>query len=444
VKLTKVFFYLFLASIPFGTRALIHQFTTGFHEYEAVFIYLSDIFLILFLAAFLYELRGVFWQKPKFLIIFLLLSAVSIFFAVSKGLAFYTLIRLIVLAYAAFATAKIIRTGVIKIEGIFAVLAGSAVFQSLLGVAQFVKQRSLDLVFLGEPLLSTEGAGIAKIVVEGARVLRAYGTFPHPNILAAFLLLGLCSLYYLWLKSSNNEFVANKRIFVNSHFIRYSLISISIFITLLGLMLTFSRTAWLIAVLATLAIVILSRSGKLAILSLAAISIISVILSPYVLSRAKVSAQEPSVNYRLIYNQVGLDLIKNNLFGVGIGNQVLHSVKNEIYQKFGLDQVWQWQPVHNIYLLIAAEVGIVGGAALFIFLLGLLIPNLKFLISKQISNFQLLISTIMLLALLLFGLVDHFLWTLWPGQLMLWLVIGLLLGLTLENKPATLKIGSNS
>ena len=41
----------------------------------------------------------------------------------------------------------------------------------------------------------------------------------------------------------------------------------------------------------------------------------------------------------------------------------------------------------------------------------------------------LLIAGLMILSLLGFGLFDHFLWTLQPGRLMLWLILGIILGI---------------
>ena len=40
----------------------------------------------------------------------------------------------------------------------------------------------------------------------------------------------------------------------------------------------------------------------------------------------------------------------------------------------------------------------------------------------------------MMLALLFFGIADHFLWTLEPGRLMFWLVTGIIMGAPLEEK----------
>lgn len=407
----KLFFYSLLISLPLGTRFLVYQFTTGFHEYESVFIYASDILLILFLILnFKFLILNKFSISNLSIIVFLATAFLSIFFAFSAGLAIYNFVRLALLILFALATAKIIRGGVVKIEHILAIIAGSAVFQSILGIFQFIKQSSLGLGILGEPFLNTETSGIAKIVVDGAKLLRSYGTFPHPNVLAAFLILGLCSLFYFWIKSTNNESITNKRIYK-------FLLPIATFIVLLGLLFAFSRTAWILVVLASIVVVIYSQNWRLGILIASIAGIFLIMFNSYIFPRAQVSASEPAVSYRLAYNQLGFDLIKNNLLGVGIGNQVLHSVKNSIYQNFGMDQVWQWQPIHNIYLLIASEIGILGLLAFLIFLSRIIIHNSLFII-----------PTIMLISLLLFGFVDHFPWTLQPGRLMLWLIIGILMG----------------
>ncbi len=493
-------FYLFLISLPFGTRFLVYQFTTGFHEYESIFVYASDILLVLFLV-FAFGRRGTFEKTvsqaeragyptvltrqhsgvseaesersehagvghsvfsrkfpegTKSHFIFLFFAAISILLAFSKGLAIYNFVRLLLLVCMAFAVGKIIKERVVKLENIFAIIAGSAVFQSLIGVFQFIKQSSLGLGFLGESALGPDIGGAAKIVVEGGKILRAYGTFPHPNVLAAFLILGLMSLYYFWMKSTNNESVTNKRIYK-------FLLPIAIFIISLGLLFAFSRAGWLIAGFATLASITTALFNKdyfrqavrLAILMIAIIGILVLGFQSYIFPRAQISLSEPSVSYRLEYNKLALELIQKNPLGVGIGNQVLYSVKNVIYQKFGMDQVWQWQPVHNIYLLVASEIGIFGLISLLVFIASLFLnPKHEARNPKQyqnsndqnskrlgfriwnlfrISNFEFRISTIMLAALLLFGLVDHFLWTLQPGRLMLWLIIGLIWGLTSSN-----------
>ena len=137
--------------------------------------------------------------------------------------------------------------------------------------------------------------------------------------------------------------------------------------------------------------------------------------------RAQLSSSEPAVVYRLAYNELGVEIIKSKPFGVGIGNQVIYAVKNDLYRNLEMTERWQWQPVHNIYILMAAEIGVFG-------LLAFLLFAGRLLIATFTSGGALLVPALMLSALLLLGFSDHFLWTLWPGRLMLWLAIGLALG----------------
>ena len=444
----------------------MRQFTTGFDEYEAIFIYLSDVLMLGFLAGFFREFKATPYglisagggqaRLPalggnggitKSLAVFLALAGFSVLTAFSKPVAIYNFIRLILLAVTALAVAKMLRLGLVKFENILAVLAGSAVVQSLIGIGQFVQQAGLGLGRLGEPLIGPNIGGAAKIIAEGGKVLRAYGTLPHPNVLAAFLIIGLLAMYHFWLRRPSEwKFFSGFRTLASD-----ALLGTGIFVIVLGLTFAFSRAAWVVATAASLTIIsysLLSRINwiqavRLSILLFAIVVILFTGFKDFILPRAQVSPSEPAVTQRLSYNQLALNIIQNNFLGVGIGNQVLYSVKNEVYKRAGMNQVWQWQPIHNLYLLIASEVGVAGLLAWLVFLCGILISNFKFLISKkvlnsnsqlEISNSLLVIPTIMLLALLLLGLFDHFLWTLQPGRLILWLTIGLVMGLTKANE----------
>ncbi len=438
-KKTKYFFYAFLISIPFGARVLLHQFTNGFDEYETIFIYLSDVLLLLFLIfgvqhSNILKNVGMLWRKNKWLSAFLAMAGVSVLLALSHWIAVYNFLRLILLAAMAFAVAKLLRTGAVKLDGMLAVLAGSAAVQSLVGIGQFIKQGSLGLARLGEPVIGPNVGGAAKIIAEGGKVLRAYGTLPHPNVLAAFLVIGLLAMYYFWLRrpSEWKVFSGWQTLASDTFF------GVGIFIIVLGLTFAFSRAAWIVADLATLAILFhafISRKNwvqavRLTILLLAIAIILFSGFKNFILPRAQISPSEPAVTQRIGYNDIALNLIKNNFLGVGIGNQVLYSVKNEIYKQAGMDQVWQWQPIHNIYLLMGAEIGILGLAAFLIFITSILVSSIKY----QVLSENILAMT-MLCSLLALGLFDHFLWTLQPGRLMLWLTIGLVMGLNTARSP---------
>jgi O-antigen ligase len=82
---------------------------------------------------------------------------------------------------------------------------------------------------------------------------------------------------------------------------------------------------------------------------------------------------------------------------------------------------WERQPVHNLYLLIASEIGVIGALAFCIFLFALIARLIK---NKSIEAG---LALALLVGLLFFGLFDHFLWDIQAGKLMLWLVIALAL-----------------
>jgi len=151
------------------------------------------------------------------------------------------------------------------------------------------------------------------------------------------------------------------------------------------------------------------------------------LLSPVISVRAHFEASEPSVSYRMIYAKAGLSIVNQEPLGVGPGSQVLYSVRSGLYQEMGLARAWEWEPIHNIYLLASAEVGVAGGLSFLAFLI-ILLWQLFF---RRLPLIKLFVLG-SLVALLAFGLFDHFLWTIQAGKLMLWTIIGLTLALLLN------------
>lgn len=154
-KLTRFSFFIFLISIPFGTRKFIYGFTPSFNEYGSIFLYASDILLVLFLILFfIIRPPAVFrgealgsgkqsWQL--FLTLFLIISALSIFLASYQILAFYNFLHLGLSVLMALTVAHLLRRGILKFKSIMVVIAASAVFQSLVALFQFKFQSSIGL-----------------------------------------------------------------------------------------------------------------------------------------------------------------------------------------------------------------------------------------------------------------------------------------------------------
>ncbi|MBU2068267.1 O-antigen ligase family protein [Patescibacteria group bacterium] len=412
ILLEKIFFYLLVFCLPFQTRKIIYQWGDGFNEWASVYLYLTDILLILVFLLWIWRIR-----KERFLILrraqdiiksssfwlgaFLIVSLFSLIEARNLPLGFYAWFKLLELA-GLFFYLKYNFKDLFDFDSLARVFVASGLFQALIALGQFAQQRSLGLRWLTESPLGVEIDGVAKIVVGNLTLLRPYGSLPHPNVLATFLLISILFIYYLWLKREHSFFV-NLLLITN-----YLLLVIALFFT-------FSRVIIFVFLLSSLVYLILNRKlGKkvlgIFLLLIILCSMFFILAWPEISNRFSLSLEDQTISLRSFYNQVSFSLINESPWqGVGLGNFVW-----EMKEIFPLLNDWIHQPVHNIYLLISSEVGLIGLIIFLMFLYRLLF---------QRSNRMLFI---LFLCLLLIGLFDHFFWTLQQGQLMFWLILGLL------------------
>ncbi|PIR96688.1 MAG: hypothetical protein COT91_05515 [Candidatus Doudnabacteria bacterium CG10_big_fil_rev_8_21_14_0_10_41_10] len=165
------------------------------------------------------------------------------------------------------------------------------------------------------------------------------------------------------------------------------------------------------------------KEGRGLIITLVASGIIlSALFYPHFLERGGVvshgTTNERSISERILYQKISVEMIKQNpLTGVGYKNFVM-VMDDYSPQKL---QSNQHQPVHNIYLLIAAETGL---PALIIFLI-FIITILK---QAWWNRKDPLIITLLsiFIGFLFIGLFDHYLLTIQQGRLMFFLTAGLL------------------
>ena len=421
LKLEKFIFYLFIFCFAFQTRKIIYQFGgEGFNEWTSIYVYLTDILLLSVFLLFIWRKRKQrFLKEPLKLIqvkspgfwlgTFLIFSLISLVQARNIELGFYHWIKLLEMI-GLFFYLKYNFKELFNFKKLAYVFIASGLCQSFIAISQYVQQKSLGLKFLAESPLNPEIAGVAKIVVEGTKMIRAYGTFPHPNVLAVFMFVCLFFTFYLFLNKKNS-------------FKNYVFLSITLFLFFFTLFLTYSRLVIFIFLLSSVIYFILSfKKHKKQVLSLFLLIIICLLIMTYfawpeVLSRFNISAGEQSISLRLFYSQTSFLIIQEYpLLGIGVGNFVW-----EIRQMLDLLSSWMHQPVHNIYLLIASETGLIG---LFIFLMFLYQLLRQF--SKKLKDKKSYLLLLVVCAFLIFGLFDHFFWTLQQGQLMFWIALGLI------------------
>ncbi|MFC1686978.1 O-antigen ligase family protein [Patescibacteria group bacterium] len=303
----------------------------------------------------------------------------------------------------------------------------SGVIQSVFAISQFITQKVFASTLLGTAEHLPEVIGNS-VIEAGGRFLRAYGTFQHPNLLAGFLVL--CFIFVIgW------YFISKKRI--DSIF---SLSAISIISV--GLFFTFSRSAWgvmgaSIFFLVFLALMTRGLVNRRKIISaLIVIILISTIfsamnfsiISTRLASNARLEVQ--SATERITGYEDSWTLLKDSwLHGVGIGAYT-SSVREDVDTS---REVWQLQPVHNIYLLIATELSIFGFIFFALFLIELIRKGVQKLSMLQSISFEWVVYLTAGLAVLLLGLFDHYFWSLHPGSLLMWLIFGLAIAAFFRN-----------
>ncbi|MGC9602970.1 MAG: O-antigen ligase family protein [Minisyncoccia bacterium] len=433
---------LFLFALPLGTKKFLFTFPTPFSnfytsEYNSAFLFGTDILIIalLFLAGrgFFVRLRIWFRQYKLpaiFLLLFLAISLLSVLSAGYGSFVVYSFIHMTLTVLAGLLVAFSLSEYTVSFRSALAAVSISAAFESIVGFLQFVLGKSVGLWFLGETVFDSGTPGIAKITVNGEQLVRAYGTMPHANILAGFLVLGLLALFYLFLREEKPIFK--------------SLEVAGIFVVLAGLFLTFSRSGWITAAIATVLLILWElfadkerrkRVVRLFLVIFVSCLLLLVFLGWAIFPRAALSSGEGPVADRWTYNKIGTELILSHPLGVGIGNELFYAYRNGFFEKYGVNSLGQWQPIHNLYLMVGTETGILGIVSFLVFIVLLVLSGFKEKMFRIISS-ELRVSLVMLIALLLFGLFDHFLWDLQLGRLMFWVTIGILFGMIQTKNPA--------
>lgn len=376
-----------------------------FAEPLAISFYFADVFFfLLFLSALINFPR----LKPEQ---FLLWLAIFTYFLAQalrnadSSLGIYNFLRLIQFFVLFYFSANLFSNKTIRIYGAI-ILVAIGLFQTTLGAYQVTTGHSLGVRYLGEQTVSRTMAGVAKVNLDdGVKLLRAYGTMPHPNILGGFLVLTLGANLVL-LKT----FPHKRRIII-----------LSGAILIFGILLTFSRSAYL----ATFLLAILWLRNNLFSQNMRVLKTILPIFLGIILifglfaplgsalwHRIFPTNADMFISDRIILATNGAKIISNNLlFGVGLGNYINSLVK--LAPVGSSLKNWQYDYPHNVFAELQTELGIYG---LMVFFYALL----KILNNTKKNKKSILIPLIIIAPLLL---LDHYLWTNQSGRVMLVLYI---------------------
>ena len=393
-------------------------------DFTDFLVFASDIFLIATLALWFFSL-GVsprqFEVGPSFLSIpivgILVTSLFSSLSSVDSALSLYHLIRLLLLAGLYLYVINEIKS----LSQVVFPVALQILIQSIVGVAQYLGQRSLGLISLGELDLDPAWSGVSVVWAEGVRSLRAYGLSDHPNILGGCLAFGLLLLVGWHIKARTKW---------------YPLVSSVFALGVVALFLTYSRAAWL-ALLIGMGLFAegLRRTRDQALLYkwLGLMGAGLIIVLPFVWQNAsflgvrldvgdsftRITLEQRSIIERKELNAAANEIfVANALSGVGLGAFPI-ALSDE-----KPDVPYDYQPPHFALLEVAAETGIFG--ALFYFL-AMVAPWLAVWLNRDRLDLtpSFLGTSAVLAAITIVGFFDYYTWLLAPGRIWQWLIWGL-------------------
>lgn len=367
-------------------------------DYLSPAIYLADILFFLLLTLLFIKNKPAQRIKILPLLLGITIGAICWLWRGGSPLTLYFLLRLLMLGSVVWLVKHQINQ-----ERLLIPIGLGVIMVGLLTAAQFFLQKSVGgiLYFLGERTFSVSSAGVAQAIINGRLFLRPYATFPHPNVLGGILCVLLPFLYL----SSNPKSPTGY----------YLLQAARIFIWL-GIFLSFSRSAWLVAVAITCLIFLTKKTasffwvGVATILGLTILIFIEVTIGRF---GNLVSVDNESFTERKRLAEIGIQMWeKSPLVGVGLGKFISQIPQ---YQS----PPYLLQPIHSIYLQVLVETGVVG-LGLFLLIIGM---SLKKALAKKRTA-----VVLAWLATLVLGAVDHYFVTLVQPQLFLALLIGLSLG----------------
>ncbi len=379
---------------------------------------------LLFISSFLifsWSLGSIFWSPDKPLAVYFsgkLLLALGLFWAVRRIEFSWKKLLMILL------------------------LAGA--LQGALGVGQFLLQGTFSSKWLGMSVHHAAQGGASVLENASGRWLRAYGSFPHPNMLGGYLAIMLLMIVGKGKSMKNFQFpISNFDSILNDIILKlknYNLVQNSIrqladkiqnsyhtlyyvsnILIFSGLIVSFSRSAWLVFVLGFGILFLLQKTRrkelkKMLIIFLGTALVWLAAFSPLFLARTQGEArlEKKSVDDRVEYVAQAREIIREHFWlGVGTGNYT-----KAVYENSPQKKIWEIQPVHNVFLLVWAELGLVG-LVLWLGFLG----NIFLVGYKKNKTFTLVLYA----ACCMLYVLDHWLWDSHFGLLFFFLLLGLIL-----------------
>lgn len=403
--------------LPWQTRYILHHGTINHDpwEYGTISIYAIDLVIGVLLIAVLswvaqrgqLRLRLTDWLAGLLVVI----GFFSLSQAVDRSVGLWWWLQLVqaVLLCIAIGQWRIDR----RLLGSSWIAAG--LIQTGLALTQWFAQYIPGNRWLGISDQDPATLGVQVVATNAERILRAYGSLPHPNILGGFICIAIIIALVWFVEESQRR--------------QQFLFGGCLVLLTSGLWVTVSRQSWIALAVAISIFVGLTfvRSRIFPARLTIGVGVISITAIAWSLSYPSIITtrlnhvgplESRSINERVDYADQSLDLLERDwLTGIGAGNYTATVAAGDM--AVGTPRPgWAYQPVHTIYLLIMSELGVVGLAPLLILIILILRSG-----SWETPNT--LPWKLGLISVLVIGLFDHYLWSLHIGLLLFWVLAGL-------------------
>lgn len=337
----------FILLLPWQTH---YEFIPGINNFTTINIYGFDIVLVVLLIGF-----AVAWYRTatpvNWLLLILGLGVVvltlfSAFWAEDRSVTFYYWLHLA----GGLGLIAIVSHHRSTYSTIGWAIVTTGLLQTAVVVWQWCTQTVQAAKWLGLAEQLAWQSGPAVVVTAAGRWLRAYGTMPHPNSTAAWLVLALLAALWLW---SHHPQLRQRR----------WLLLCTVLLSL-GLVLTFSRAALLAWIIVLSIGWFITKINRLAImLSAGTIVVLGIVLWPLVSSRLQPQLtyiEQLSITERTTqYQEAGKLFLRYWPTGTGIGQYTIVDTDKQTPQR---------QPLHNVPLLTIIELGVFGALVWYAFI----------------------------------------------------------------------------
>ncbi len=340
--------------------------------------------------------------------------------------------------------------------------------QALVGILQVLTQHSLGIIWLKESIISSEIAGVAKLIFNEQAYIRAYGLMPHPNILGGLLAFSiLVTLFYVKMfhveqcsiiVAKNDE--EAKRAYCSTWnntrnlfrqsickmfhveqfcFKGFLLLKSALLLQVIAMLLTFSKSAisglliGYFVLNATCFNVIVPRgTRKIRILFhveqfrqkilITLIGVFAFLLTSPNFNSLFINSLLERVTYLKFSVHT---FLLHPFLGIGAGQFVVNMLGSSI-------EYWKYQPVHNVFLLILNEFGLI----IFVLFLSFIYKLYQdATISRNCStwnnfrsNHLQVFATTIIIMLIPIMMFDHYLWDIQQGKAIFWIVLAIAAG----------------